>query len=124
MSPRKNRYALAVERAQKMYHERIKDELGDDIGGQWIVIDVNSGEYEVHKDGYIALEALKERLTDVDHVFARDGEFLQGDLYGLVQVLWSNIPQEEVDAMPHDGSLNLDHYLYGLPKRERPEWEE
>ena len=124
MSPRKNRYALAVERAQKMYHERIKDELGDDIDGQWIVIDVNSGEYEVHKDGYVALETLEARLSDIDHVFVRDGEFVEGHLGGLAQVLWSNIPQEEKDAMPHDGSLNYKHYLYGFPKRDKYPWEE
>ena len=124
MSPRKNRYALAVERAQKMYHERIKDELGDDIDGQWIVIDVNSGEYEVHKDGYIALEALEARLSDIDHVFVRDGEFVEGDLGGLTKVLWANIPQEEIDAMPHDGSLNYKHYLYGFPKRDKYPWQE
>ncbi len=124
MSSEKNPYALAVERAKKMYHARIKDELGDELNGQWLVIDVNSGEYESHKDGYIALEALEARLPDVDHVFVRDDEFVPGHLGGLAKVLWSNIPQEEKDAMPHDGSLNYKHYLYGFPKRDKYPWEE
>ena len=124
MSPAENRYALAVKRAKKMYHDRIKDELGDGINGQWIVIDVNSGEYEVHQDGYVALETLEARLSDIDHVFVRDGEFIEGHLGGLSRVLWSNIPQEEIDATPHDGSLNYKHYLYGFPKKDKYPWEE
>ena len=124
MSSEKNRYNLAIETAEKMYHERIKDELGDSLNGQWVVIDVNTGEYEVDEDGYLALEALEARLPDADHVFVRDGEFLPGHLGGLAKVLWSNIPQEEKDAMPHDGSLNYKHYLYGFPKRDKYPWEE
>ena len=124
MSTERSRYDLAMERAEKMYRERIQDELGETLNGQWLVIDVNSGEYEFDEDGYVALEALEARLTNVDHVFFRDGEFVQGDLGGLAKVLWSNIPQEEKDAMPHDGSLNYKHYLYGFPKRDKYPWEE
>jgi hypothetical protein len=28
------------------------------------------------------------------------------------------IPEEEMDRVPHDGSVNHDHYLYGAPKKE------
>ena len=124
MPEEKSRYDLAVESAEKMYHERIKDELDDALNGQWVVIDVNTGEYEVDEDGWEALDTLKSRLTEVNHVFVRDGEFLAGDTLGLVKVLWSNVPQEEIDAMPHDGSLNYKHYLYGFPKRNKYPWEE
>ena len=124
MSTEKSRYDLAMERAEEMYRERIQDELGEALNGQWLVIDVNSGEYELDEDGYVALEALEARLTNVDHVFFRDGEFVPGHLAGLAKVLWSNIPQEEKDAMPHDGSLNYKHYLYGFPKRDKYPWEE
>ena len=124
MATQKNRYALAMERAEKMYHESIKDELGDSLDGQWLVIDVNSGEYECDEDGYLALEALKARLGETDHVFVRGEEFLPGDFKGLIKVMWSIVPQEEIDAMPHDGSLNIKHYLYGFPKRDKYPWEE
>lgn len=123
MSGAKNRYDLAIETAEKLYHERIKGELGDALNGQWVVIDVNTGEYEVDEDGYVALEALEARVTEVDHVFVRDEEFLPGHLGGLAKVLWSNIPQEEKDGMPHDGSLNYKHYLYGFPKRDKYPWQ-
>lgn len=28
-----------------------------------------------------------------------------------------NIPEEELDKIPTDASINLDHYLYGAPKK-------
>jgi hypothetical protein len=28
-----------------------------------------------------------------------------------------DIPQEELDKIPTDASINLDHYLYGAPKK-------
>jgi hypothetical protein len=30
------------------------------------------------------------------------------------------IPAEELDRIPHDGSVNHDHYLYGAPKKDVP----
>jgi hypothetical protein len=31
--------------------------------------------------------------------------------------LAAQVPDEELDKIPHDGSENLDHYLYGAPKQ-------
>lgn len=28
-----------------------------------------------------------------------------------------DLPQEELDKIPTDASINLDHYLYGAPKK-------
>jgi hypothetical protein len=28
-----------------------------------------------------------------------------------------DIPEEELDKIPHDGAENHDHYLYGAPKK-------
>src|SRR5438045_7195332 len=28
------------------------------------------------------------------------------------------VPEEELDKIPHDGSINHDHYLYGAPKKQ------
>lgn len=30
----------------------------------------------------------------------------------------SRVPPEERDKLPPDGSVNVDHYLYGAPKRQ------
>jgi hypothetical protein len=33
-----------------------------------------------------------------------------------IQVIQSQVPEDEWDKGPHDGSINHDHYLYGAPK--------
>lgn len=33
-----------------------------------------------------------------------------------VRTIQSQVPQAEWDQVPHDGSINHDHYLYGAPK--------
>jgi len=40
------------------------------------------------------------------------------DLLERVKVIQSQVPNEEWDKLPHDGSINHDHYLYGSPKVE------
>ena len=30
---------------------------------------------------------------------------------------WEAIPEEEFNAMPEDGAEQVDHYIYGTPKR-------
>ncbi len=34
-----------------------------------------------------------------------------------IREIWADLPQESRDAMPADGSVQVDHYVYGLPKR-------
>ncbi len=38
-------------------------------------------------------------------------------LWEMWQKHLKEIPQEELDEIPTDASLNLDHYLYGAPKK-------
>jgi len=40
------------------------------------------------------------------------------DLLERVREIQSQVPAEEWDKLPHDGSINHDHYLYGTPKVE------
>lgn len=40
------------------------------------------------------------------------------DLLKQVEEIQAEVPPEEWDKLPHDGSINHDHYLYGLPKVE------
>ncbi|MGB0563367.1 MAG: hypothetical protein ACPGVO_16415 [Spirulinaceae cyanobacterium] len=35
-----------------------------------------------------------------------------------VQAIQAEVPSEEWKKLPHDGSINHDHYLYGAPKVE------
>jgi len=40
------------------------------------------------------------------------------DLLEKVKQIQAQVPAEEWHKLPHDGSINHDHYLYGLPKVE------
>ncbi len=114
----------SIERAKRFYWERIKPRLGDRLNGQWIVIDANSGEFEMDHDVMNALSALEARVTDLDRVFVRDGEFTPGHLGGLGRVLGQSMSAEERAALPPGGALNYKHFLYGFPKREKYPWQE
>ena len=114
----------SVKRAQRFYRDEIKPKLGDDANGQWIVIDANSGEFEVDEDVIDALRLLEKRVPDLDRVFVRDGEFLPGHFGGFARAIALNMSQEALDSMPPQGSLNYKHYLYGFPKRDRYPWQE
>jgi hypothetical protein len=37
-------------------------------------------------------------------------------LWEFLADLSNAVPDEELAKIPHDGSINLDHYLYGAPK--------
>jgi hypothetical protein len=39
-------------------------------------------------------------------------------LLECVKTIQAQVPPEEWDKLPHDGSINHDHYLYGSPKIE------
>jgi hypothetical protein len=38
------------------------------------------------------------------------------ELLNSISESWSRIPREERDRIPTDGAMNIDHYLYGIPK--------
>jgi|GEM_PF-322128 len=40
------------------------------------------------------------------------------DLLESIKAIQAQVPNEEWDKIPHDGSINHDHYLYGSPKVE------
>lgn len=40
------------------------------------------------------------------------------ELLERVKEIQAQVPAEEWDKLPHDGSINHDHYLYGAPKVE------
>ena len=40
-------------------------------------------------------------------------------IWDLMEEIWGTVPDEEVRKLPVDGATQHDHYLYGLPKRER-----
>jgi hypothetical protein len=38
-------------------------------------------------------------------------------ILAMMQEIWTQVPPEEWAALPPDLSENLDHYLYGVPKK-------
>jgi len=38
-------------------------------------------------------------------------------IWDKIQHIIEEVPREEWDKLPTDGSLNVDHYLYGHPKK-------
>jgi len=41
------------------------------------------------------------------------------NIWDWIVAMGESIPKEVQDTIPHDGSINLEHYLYGAPKRSR-----
>lgn len=39
------------------------------------------------------------------------------DIIELFKPIWASVPESEWEKLPRDLSINLDHYLYGAPKR-------
>lgn len=47
---------------------------------------------------------------------AADGD--RRPIWEVIEEISSQAPPEAWDDVPTDGSINVDHYLYGAPKRE------
>lgn len=58
------------------------------------------------------LEYIERRLD----VGART-ETARKPIWEVIAEISAEIPDEEWDKLPSDGSVNHDHYLYGAPKR-------
>lgn len=41
----------------------------------------------------------------------------QQSIWDRIDELLQNVPKEALDELPSDASENLDHYLYGAPKK-------
>jgi hypothetical protein len=37
----------------------------------------------------------------------------------VIQEIWRDLPDEARAKLPKDGAAQVDHYVYGLPKRDR-----
>jgi hypothetical protein len=45
------------------------------------------------------------------------GATVSDEILTMVEAIWRDVPEEEIATLPPDLSANLDHYLYGTPKR-------
>ena len=61
-----NDYQLAEigERGEKIYREQIKSQLSPSEKGKFVIIDIESGDYEIAADIITAADRLQERRPD------------------------------------------------------------
>lgn len=45
------------------------------------------------------------------------GATVSDEILTMVEAIWRDLPEEDLAKLPPDFSANLDHYLYGTPKR-------
>lgn len=69
---------------------------------------VGATEEEVVRDLIRALPVIDEASTSLA---------AEPDLVDELRAIMSRVPQEELDRVPRDLSENLDHYLYGTPRK-------
>ena len=62
MSTDRNHIEAMAERGQKFYDEQIKEFVDTDVHyGKFVVIDVETGDYEIDKRDIVAVKRLQER---------------------------------------------------------------
>jgi len=78
------------------------------------------GTIEIH-DPELPDGAEAEVLVTVDSdskVSEKEGPRDRRPFWERILELGASIPEEELEKVPKDLSINLDHYLYGAPKEE------
>jgi Arc/MetJ-type ribon-helix-helix transcriptional regulator len=94
---------------------------------QFVARQLASGRYPSY-DALVedALRLLQERDAGADHDETHhngEEDVLPQDLpthkhiWDIAEELFGVIPDEELARLPHDGAAQIDHYVYGLPKR-------
>jgi hypothetical protein len=79
---------------------------------------------ELSDSSRAALKARAEALgvsaeQYVQQVLDRDlGDTGQQPVSAMFQEIWSGMPDEVRAKLPRDGATQIDHYVYGVPKRE------
>jgi Arc/MetJ-type ribon-helix-helix transcriptional regulator len=71
------------------------------------------------KAASLLLEQLKQRQDDANSPAASQPEAVPTNkpIWEVVAELRKSVPPEEFLKLPRDGAEQLDHYLYGSPKR-------
>ena len=94
---------------------------------QFVARQLASGRYPSY-DALVedALRLLQERDAEADHgETPHNGEenalpqapSTPKHIWDIAEELFGAIPDEELERLPPDGAAQVDHYVYGLPKR-------
>ena len=63
-------------------------------------------------------EVLKYVEELVSHEADRENGPGQPAIWDKIETIMSDVPDEVLATIPTDGSINVDHYLYGAPKKQ------
>jgi len=80
--------------------------------------DVQAGLLAAAQESGMTLEAfaehvLRERVQETGTSAGRD----ERPIWEVITNLVKSVPDEVFDRLPKDGASQVDHYIYGLPKR-------
>ncbi len=86
-------------------------------------------EQEAQSEGLPLKELIRQRLLSTEPSLAESLQAARDAVYDpnahpiweIAAEISARIPPEEKARMPHDGSINYKHYLYGSPKVELPQ---
>ncbi len=56
-------------------------------------------------------------LHEIETVTQNGDESVTKSVWEIIQDAFKDIPEEEWEKLPKDGAAEIDHYLYGSPKR-------
>ncbi|MBV9267774.1 MAG: hypothetical protein JO061_16515 [Acidobacteriaceae bacterium] len=67
----------------------------------------------------VSAEQYAEQVLDQDLEGATcPGEPARRHISDVIREIWDDLPEEAKAKLPADGATQVDHYVYGLPKRE------
>ena len=107
----------AMASGRRYYEEEIKPRHGDAIGHQLVVVHPETGDYEIDADYLAAVKRYDERFPGGHCVYVLEEQLIPGTLGGFGIVAWAAMTPAERALIPSDSAHNLNHYLYGHPKR-------
>jgi len=74
---------------------------------------------EAQKEG-VSIDALLQRLMDEHEESLRSATSTPSrrPISEVIREIWADVPDDVRAKLPRDGASQVDHYVYGLPKRD------
>lgn len=66
----------------------------------------------------VAVEEYARQVLEQDLEAGGNVDLACKPIWEVIAESMKQVPQEDLDALPRDGASQIDHYVYGLPKRD------
>ena len=66
----------------------------------------------------VAVEEYARQVLEQDLEAGGNEDLACKPIWEVIAESMKQVPQEDLDALPRDGASQIDHYVYGLPKRD------